>query len=95
MANDASAQYQSVCQSEFKDIKDSLIYVKEIKGDVCELKTTINKIDEAIRGNGAVGIKTEIAILKLFQANIKKFLWIIATALVGLILGIVKLLIFG
>ena len=70
-------------------------YDRVCKGEFAELHTKLDKLDEAIRGNGKPGIQLRLDRLESAEATRSRLLWIIAGSTVTLALGAVWKLIFG
>lgn len=70
-------------------------YERICKDQFASIHTKLDKLDEAIRGNGKPGIQTRLDRLESSQATRSKLLWVIATALVTLAAGATWKLVFG
>jgi hypothetical protein len=55
-------------------------YEKICKGEFASLNTKLDRLDEAIRGNGKVGITTRIDRLERAEAIRSKLLWLITAS---------------
>jgi hypothetical protein len=53
-------------------------YEKICKAEFAEIKTKLDRLDEAIRGNGEPGLKTRIDRLERSEATRSRLLWLIA-----------------
>jgi len=65
------------------------------KGEFAELHAKLDRLDEAIRGNGKPGIQLRLDRLESAEAVRSRLLWIIAGSTVTLALGALWKLIFG
>jgi hypothetical protein len=65
------------------------------KGEFASIHVKLDRMDEAIRGNGKPGIQLRLDRLEAAEAVRSKLLWIIAGSTVTLALGAVWTLIFG
>ena len=74
---------------------DSDQYDRVCKGEFAELHVKLDKLDEAIRGNGKPGIQLRLDRLEAAEAVRSRLMWIIAGSTVTLALGAVWKLIFG
>jgi hypothetical protein len=63
--------------------------------EIAELHSKLDKLDEAIRGNGKPGIQLRLDRLESAEAVRSKLLWIIAGSTVTLATGGIWKLIFG
>jgi hypothetical protein len=63
--------------------------------EITELHSKLDKLDEAIRGNGKPGIQLRLDRLESAEAVRSKLLWIIAGSTVTLATGGIWKLIFG
>ena len=70
-------------------------YDRVCKGEFASIHTKLDKLDEAIRGNGKPGIQLRLDRLESAEATRSRLLWIIAGSTVTLALGAVWKLIFG
>jgi hypothetical protein len=70
-------------------------YDRVCKGEFAELHAKLDKLDEAIRGNGKPGIQLRLDRLESAEATRSRLLWIIAGSTVTLALGALWKLIFG
>jgi hypothetical protein len=69
-------------------------YENVCKGEFAELHTKLDKLDEAIRGNGKPGIQLRLDRLESSQAIRSRLVWLIAGAAVTLAVGAVWKLLF-
>ena len=74
---------------------DSQQYDRVCKGEFASIHVKLDKLDEAIRGNGKPGIQLRLDRLESAEATRSRLLWIIAGSTVTLALGAVWKLIFG
>ena len=74
---------------------DSTQYDRVCKGEFAELHVKLDKLDEAIRGNGKPGIQLRLDRLEAAEAVRSRLMWIIAGSTVTLALGAVWKIIFG
>ena len=74
---------------------DSDQYDRVCKGEFAAIHTKLDRMDEAIRGNGKPGIQLRLDRLEAAEAVRSRLLWIIAGSTVTLALGAVWKLIFG
>jgi len=74
---------------------DSDQYDRVCSGEFAAIHTKLDRMDEAIRGNGKPGIQLRLDRLESAEAVRSKLLWIIAGSVVTLALGAVWKLIFG
>jgi len=65
------------------------------KNEFLSLNHKIDRLDEAVRGNGKPGIQLRLSRLETVDAVRSKALWIIATATVTLAVGALWKLFFG
>jgi len=70
-------------------------YDRVCKGEFASIHVKLDRMDEAIRGNGKPGIQLRLDRLEAAEAIHSKLLWIIAGSTVTLALGAVWTLIFG
>ena len=70
-------------------------YQKICRGEFAELHAKLDKLDEAIRGNGKPGIQLRLDRLESAEATRSRLLWIIAGSTVTLALGAIWKLIIG
>jgi len=70
-------------------------YDRVCKGEFVSIHVKLDRMDEAIRGNGKPGIQLRLDRLEAAEAIRSKLLWIIAGSTVTLALGAVWTLIFG
>lgn len=70
-------------------------YGRVCKGEFASIHVKLDRMDEAIRGNGKPGIQLRLDRLEAAEAVRSKLLWIIAGSTVTLALGAVWTLIFG
>jgi len=74
---------------------DSDQYDRVCKGEFAAIHTKLDRMDEAIRGNGKPGIQLRLDRLEAAEAVRSRLMWIIAGSTVTLALGAVWKLIFG
>jgi hypothetical protein len=75
---------------------DSSQYDRVCKGEFASIHAKLDRMDEAIRGNGKPGIQLRLDRLESAEAVRSKLLWIIAGSVVSLAIAAVwKLLIGG
>jgi len=71
-------------------------YENVCKAEFCEIKSKLDKLDEAIRGNGKPGIQLRLDRLESVQATRSRLLWLVVGAAVTLaVAGAWKLCIGG
>ncbi len=70
-------------------------YDRVCKGEFASIHVKLDRMDEAIRGNGKPGIQLRLDRLEAAEAVRSKLLWIIAGSTVTLALGAVWKIIFG
>jgi len=70
-------------------------YDRVCRGQFDSIHVKLDKLDEAIRGNGKPGIQLRLDRLESAEATRSRLLWIIAGSTVTLALGAVWKLIFG
>jgi hypothetical protein len=70
-------------------------YDRVCKCEFAELHAKLDRLDEAIRGNGKPGIQLRLDRLEGTEAVRSRLLWIIAGSTVTLALGALWKLIFG
>ncbi len=70
-------------------------YENVCKGEFASIHVKLDRLDEAIRGNGKTGIQLRLDRLEAAEAVRSKLIWIIAGSTVTLALGAVWTLIFG
>jgi len=70
-------------------------YERVCKNDLRVIHAKLDKLDEAIRGNGKPGIQRRLDRLEAVDAARSKLLWITAAAVVALAVGALWKLIFG
>jgi hypothetical protein len=70
-------------------------YDRVCKGEFASIHVKLDRMDEAIRGNGKPGIQLRLDRLEAAEAIRSKLLWIIAGSTVTLALGAVWKIIFG
>ena len=76
--------------SECKDQYDRIC-----KAEFASIHVKLDRLDEAIRGNGKPGIQLRLDRLESAEATRSRLLWIIAGSTVTLALGALWKLIFG
>jgi len=74
---------------------DSDQYDRVCKGEFASIHAKLDRMDEAIRGNGKPGIQLRLDRLEAAEAVRSRLMWIIAGSTVTLALGAVWKLIFG
>ena len=74
---------------------DSDQYDRVCKGEFASVHVKLDKLDEAIRGNGKPGIQLRLDRLEAAEAVRSRLMWIIAGSTVTLALGAMWKLIFG
>ena len=70
-------------------------YVKVCQGEFAAIHTKLDRMDEAIRGNGKPGIQLRLDRLESAEAVRSKLLWIIAGSVVSLAIAAVWKLVIG
>lgn len=70
-------------------------YDRVCKGEFASIHIKLDRMDEAIRGNGKPGIQLRLDSLEAAEAVRSKLPWIIAGSTVTLALGAVWKIIFG
>ena len=75
--------------------KGSEQYERVCKGEFASVHVKLDKLDEAIRGNGKPGIQLRLDRLEAAEAVRSRLMWIIAGSTATLALGAVWKLIFG
>jgi len=70
-------------------------YDRICKADFAQIHQKLDKLDEAIRGNGKPGIQLRLDRLELVEATRSRLLWIIAASTVTLAVGAIWKMIFG
>jgi len=70
-------------------------YERVCKVEFASIHTKLDKLDEAIRGNGKPGIQLRLDRLESADAVRSRLLWIIAGSTVTLAVGAIWKLIFG
>ena len=70
-------------------------YERVCRHEFISLHGKLDKLDEAIRGNGKPGIQRRLDRLELAAAARSRLLWVIATAVVALAVGALWKLFFG
>ena len=70
-------------------------YERVCRGGFASIHTKLDRLDEAIRGNGKPGIQLRLDRLESAEAVRSRLLWIIACSTVTLALGAVWKLILG
>ena len=74
---------------------DSDQYDRMCKGEFASIQAKLDRLDEAIRGNGKPGIQLRLDRLEAAEAVRSRLMWIIAGSTVTLALGAMWKLIFG
>jgi len=64
-------------------------YENICKQEFAEIKTKLDRLDESIRGNGDLGLKTRIDRLERSEAIRSKLLWLITASVVTMALSMV------
>jgi hypothetical protein len=62
-------------------------YEQVCKGQFASVHTKLDKLDEAIRGNGKPGIQLRLDRLETSQANRSRLLWLVVGAVATLAVG--------
>ena len=70
-------------------------YDRVCRGEFASINVKLDKLDEAIRGNGKPGIQIRLDRLETAEAVRLRLMWIIAGSTVTLAVGAVWKLIFG
>ncbi len=70
-------------------------YDRVCKDEFASIHVKLDRLDEAIRGNGKPGIQLRLNRLEAAEAVRSRLMWIIAGSTVTLALGAVWTLIFG
>ena len=70
-------------------------YDRVCKGEFASVHTKLDRMDEAIRGNGKPGIQLRLARLESTEATRSRVLWVIAGSAVTLAVAALWKLIFG
>ena len=70
-------------------------YERVCKDEFASIHTKLDRLDEAIRGNGKPGIQLRLDRLESAEAVRSKLMWIIAGSTVTLAVGAVWKLLFG
>ncbi len=70
-------------------------YDRVCKGEFAAIHTKLDKLDEAIRGNGKPGIQLRLDRLETAQATRSRVLWLVVGAGVTLAIGGLWRLVFG
>ncbi len=70
-------------------------YERVCKGEFASIHGKLDKLDEAIRGNGKPGIQLRLDRLESAEAIRSRLLWIIAASTVTLALAGIWKLVFG
>ena len=70
-------------------------YEQVCKGEFASIHTKLDRMDEAIRGNGKPGIQLRLDRLETASATRSRLLWLIVGAAVTLAIGGLWKLIFG
>ena len=70
-------------------------YEKVCQGEFASIHTKLDRLDEAIRGNGKPGIQLRLDRLESAEAVRSKLLWIIAGSVVSLAVAAVWKLVIG
>ena len=74
---------------------DSEQYDRVCKGEFAEIHTKLDRMDEALRGNGRPGIQLRLDRLEAAERGRSRLIWIIASAAVTLAVTAVWQQIFG
>ena len=70
-------------------------YERLCKGEFAAIHTKLDRMDEAIRGNGRAGIQVRLDRLEAAEATRSRLLWIIAGAAVALAVSALWRLVIG
>jgi hypothetical protein len=70
-------------------------YDRVCKDEFASINVKLDKLDEAIRGNGKPGIQMRLDRLESAEATRSRLLWVIAGSTVTLALGALWKLVFG
>jgi hypothetical protein len=70
-------------------------YDRECKDEFASIQAKLDRLDEAIRGNGKPGIQLRLDRLESAKANRSRLMWIIAGSMVALALSTFWKLAFG
>lgn len=70
-------------------------YDRVCKGEFSSLHAKLDRLDEAIRGNGKPGIQLRLDRLESFQATRSRLLWLIAGATTTLAVSALWKLVIG
>ena len=70
-------------------------YERVCKGEFASMHTKLDRLDEAIRGNGKPGIQLRLDRLEAADAMRSRLLWIIAGAAVTLVVMAIRQAILG
>jgi hypothetical protein len=70
-------------------------YEKVCKGEFASVHTKLDRMDEAIRGNGKPGIQLRLARLESTQMNRSRLLWLVLGAGATLAVGALWKLVIG
>ena len=76
-------------------MNDSSQYDRVCKGEFALIHVKLDKLDEAIRGDGKPGIQLRLDRLEAAEAVRSRLMWIIAGSTVTLALGAVWKLVIG
>jgi len=74
---------------------ESTQYERVCKNHFESIQAKLDRLDEAVRGNGKPGIQLRLSRLEGAEATRSRLLWLIAVSTVTLALGAVWKLIFG
>jgi hypothetical protein len=70
-------------------------YEQVCKGEFASIHKKLDKLDEAIRGNGKPGIQLRLDRLENAESRRSRLLWLVVGAAVTLAIGVAWKLIFG
>jgi hypothetical protein len=70
-------------------------YEQVCKGEFASIHKKLDKMDEAIRGNGKPGIQLRLDRLENTESRRSRLLWLVVGAAVTLAIGVAWKLIFG
>ena len=70
-------------------------YERVCKGEFASMHTKLDRLDEAIRGNGKPGIQLRLDRLEAAEATRSRLLWIIAGSVASLAVAAVWKLVIG
>ncbi len=70
-------------------------YDRVCKGEFASIHAKLDRLDEAIRGNGRAGIQLRLDRLEAAEATRSRLLWIIAGSVVSLAVAAIWKLVIG